>query len=177
MHATTFAATAHAGQKRDDGTPYILHPLAVATILHADFGIDDPDTLCIALLHDVVEDCTEPGMESIMIEKIKKEFGDNVADGVYILSKNLAPTMQDGRPDIKQYYRRIAESSMAVRMVKVADRIHNLEDMKDWKSQRIARYLEDTFNNVLPIATNTDQRMASRIRDIIADVAKGGVGR
>ena len=52
--AYEYAATMHSGQKRESGEPYITHPIAVAQIL-VELGMDT-DTICAALLHDVVED-------------------------------------------------------------------------------------------------------------------------
>ena len=63
MKAYNFAAEKHKDQKRGSGEPYIIHPVNVAYIL-ADIGLDEP-TICVALLHDVVED-TEVTHEDII---------------------------------------------------------------------------------------------------------------
>lgn len=75
--AYLFGAERHAGQHRASGEPYITHPLAVAEVL-ADQRLD-ADTLCAALLHDVIEDTPT------VREQIEKDFGSSVAhlvDGV-----------------------------------------------------------------------------------------------
>ena len=59
ISAYEFADKAHANQKRDSGEPYIVHPIAVAFIL-LELGMDT-DTICAAILHDVVEDTEEIG--------------------------------------------------------------------------------------------------------------------
>lgn len=69
--AYELAKSAHEGQKRESSEDYISHPLNVALVL-ADFHLD-VETYIAALLHDVVEDTKVP------IEKIKKEFGENIA--------------------------------------------------------------------------------------------------
>ena len=70
--AYVFAATAHAGQTRLSGEPYLSHPLAVAYTL-ADMGFDEP-TVAAGLLHDTVEDT------GTTIEEIDDKFGEDVAD-------------------------------------------------------------------------------------------------
>ena len=75
--AYDLADKAHEGQMRSSGEKYITHPLSVAMILMDYFM--DTDTICSALLHDVVEDT------DIDLEEIRKKFGDDVAllvDGV-----------------------------------------------------------------------------------------------
>ena len=80
--AYEYAAQCHKGQTRSSGEPYIVHPVAVAYIL-LELGMDT-DTLCAALLHDVVEDT------AATLEDVKKRFGHDVAmlvDGVTKLAK------------------------------------------------------------------------------------------
>src|SRR5579871_4559560 len=69
-YAYYVAEKAHSGQTRTSGEPYILHPIAVARIL-VDLRMDD-DSICAALLHDVLEDC------EITSEQIEKDFGADV---------------------------------------------------------------------------------------------------
>ena len=63
IHAAAFAAQAHRNQRRKDAerTPYINHPLAMMQILAIEAGVDDPDVLCAAALHDYLEDCCGDG--------------------------------------------------------------------------------------------------------------------
>ena len=80
--AYEFAAKAHEGQFRSSGQPYIIHPLAVAYIL-LELGMDT-DTICAAMLHDVVEDTP------VTLDEVKKRFGQDVAmlvDGVTKLNQ------------------------------------------------------------------------------------------
>ena len=80
--AYTFAFIAHDGQKRKDGSAYISHPVAVAKIV-AELQMD-PDSICAALMHDVIEDCDVPKTV------LEKNFGSDVAnivDGVSKLGK------------------------------------------------------------------------------------------
>ena len=80
--AYDFAAQCHDGQNRLSGDPYIVHPVAAATIL-ADLYLD-PDTIKAALLHDVLEDC------GVAVEELDTRFGPDVArlvDGVTKLTR------------------------------------------------------------------------------------------
>ena len=70
--AYTFAFYSHDGQSRQDGSKYISHPIEVAKIL-LDLRMD-PDTICAALLHDVLEDC------DVNKRNLAKLFGNDVAD-------------------------------------------------------------------------------------------------
>ena len=70
--AYTLAFYAHEGQLRRDGSKYITHPVAVSSIL-LDLKMD-PDSICAALMHDVLEDC------DVNKNNLKKLFGDSVAE-------------------------------------------------------------------------------------------------
>ena len=82
MHAFGVGASAHAGQERKSGEPYITHPVAVARVL-AELGMD-AETIIAALLHDTLEDT------ALTREVLAGEFGEVVAelvDGVTKLDK------------------------------------------------------------------------------------------
>lgn len=112
--AKEFARECHKGQFRNDGkTPYITHPEAVVNLL-LDATIRDENIIASAWLHDVMEDC------NININEIKKEFGDDVAEIINVLTRNV---------DREKYKQRIKESDFAVKMIKLADTIHNCSEM------------------------------------------------
>ena len=78
LDAASFAAKKHKDQKRkgSDGEPYINHPIEVANLLTNVGGVNDPDMIIAALLHDTVEDC------GVSFEEIEEKFGTVVADYV-----------------------------------------------------------------------------------------------
>ena len=76
VDAVMFAMRKHEHQKRDDGQPYIVHPLRVAESLRAIAGCEDEDILCAAVLHDTIED-TNTSYDDLI-----KRFGKRVADWV-----------------------------------------------------------------------------------------------
>lgn len=165
LTAVAFATAAHGNQRRNDGSAYILHPIRVVSLLH-EFGCEDTDTLCAAVLHDVVEDCSD-GKPAEMAAVIGKCFGDSVCTAVSMLSKNMALSGADGKVDLHKYFQRIASAWLSVRLVKVADRIDNVADMRGWKEERVRRYLQETETYVIPIAESTNVRMAARLKALV----------
>lgn len=133
--AFEFAFKAHDGQMRKGGDPYIVHPIAVAQIVAAELEMD-PNVVCAAFLHDVVED-TE-----YTIEDIQERFGEDVAFLVNVVTKrkNTGPMMSKQ----VENYRQILDSvhyNIRALMVKLADRLHNmrtLDSMKPEKQMKIA---------------------------------------
>src|SRR5262245_58512747 len=84
LEAVSFAARAHRHQVRKDGqTPYAAHPFRVCLIVRHVFGIDDPEYLTAALLHDTIEDTTTD------FDDIQERFGPRVAGSVAALTKDM----------------------------------------------------------------------------------------
>lgn len=110
--AISLAATKHAGQVRKDGSPYIWHPIRIATMIR-DNGGDEIEQI-VALLHDVVEDT------DVSVGEIMEIFGAEVADAVALLTKKKGE-------DETEYIRNILLNPIAVK-VKTCDRINNITD-------------------------------------------------
>ena len=89
LEAFSVAKNAHEGQFRASGRPYITHPTIVADIL-VDMGFDVP-TICAALLHDTVEDCSD----KTSLDQIRKLFGEEVALLVDVVTKILQVQVED----------------------------------------------------------------------------------
>lgn len=120
QRAAAFAARCHDGQMRKDGrTPYIAHPFRVALTVRHLFGVDDSVTLCVALLHDVIEDTT------IDYDDVCAEFGQEIAEAVACLTKDtrLPETQRESA-----FYQQIDRGGWRVRLVKLADAYDNLCD-------------------------------------------------
>ncbi|HEY7912847.1 MAG TPA: HD domain-containing protein, partial [Blastocatellia bacterium] len=79
--AYQLAEQSHTGQMRDEGTPYILHPIRVAVSLVDELRIYSPTLVCGALLHDVIED------SPVTRDDVATGFGDEVAEIVWLLTK------------------------------------------------------------------------------------------
>ncbi|KAA0918201.1 HD domain-containing protein [Dietzia sp. ANT_WB102] len=125
--ALAVAARCHAGQTRkDDPTPYIAHPVAVALIV-SDFT-DDEDVAVAALLHDVLED-VPPSVYSAA--DMTAEFGERVAELVRGVSeeKTAGEETPPWRVRKEGYLARLAEDSPDCLLISAADKIHNLRSM------------------------------------------------
>ena len=144
--AYTFAAEKHKNQKRKSGESYIIHPLHVAYIL-ASWGLDT-QTICAALLHDVVEDT------DATYEDIEKNFDEEVAslvEGVTKLS-NLFKTVEEKKT--KNYKKMFIamEKDIRVIILKLADRLHNVMTLKYLRRDRQIAIAEETLELYAPIA-------------------------
>jgi (p)ppGpp synthase/HD superfamily hydrolase len=115
------AASAHQGQRRkDDGSPYITHPVAVAGLLH-DAGSDD-ELIAAALLHDVVEDTD---MDS---DELSERFGERVAELVDALSEDEG--IQDYEERKREHREQVADAGSDAIAIYIADKLSNLRDMR-----------------------------------------------
>ena len=147
ISAYKFAEQAHKGQKRSSGQDYIIHPLAVAYIL-LQLGMDT-DTICGALLHDVVEDT------SATLSDLKKRFGQDVAmlvDGVTKLSK--IPTFSKAEQQAENVRKILLAMSQDIRVmiIKLADRLHNMRTLKYRPIEKQRNTALETMNIYAPIA-------------------------
>ncbi len=141
--AFAFAETAHAGQKRASGEPYVTHPVAVALTL-AELGLD-PVAVQAALLHDIPED-TEYSLADI-----EARFGPDVAhlvDGVTKLSKFSTLSHEQRQAEsIRKMFLAMAEDIRVV-LIKLADRLHNMRTLGALpleKQQRIERQTAEIY--------------------------------
>ena len=125
MKAYNLAAEKHKDQKRGSGEPYIIHPLNVAYIL-ASIGMDD-NTLCAALLHDVVEDTDVTGKD--LTDMFGEEISEMVA-GVTKLSTIQFATLEETQ--VENYRRMFLAMGKDIRviLIKLADRLHNMRTLK-----------------------------------------------
>ncbi|MDE2575372.1 MAG: bifunctional (p)ppGpp synthetase/guanosine-3',5'-bis(diphosphate) 3'-pyrophosphohydrolase, partial [Rhodospirillales bacterium] len=146
--AYEMAAAAHGEQKRDNGDPYITHPLAVAEIL-ADYRLDDA-SIATALLHDVVEDT---GTGRAVLEK---RFGAEIAGLVDGVTKLTRLELQSDRTKQAENFGKLVlamSRDIRVLLVKLADRLHNMRTLghvpQAPRRQRIAR---ETMEIYAPLA-------------------------
>lgn len=145
--AYRFAFAAHDGVVRKTGEPYITHPVSVACIL-ADLHMDMP-TLLAALLHDVVED-TE-----FTTEDIKVKFGQQVADLVDGVTKLDKIEFQSASQAQAENFRKMLlamSQDVRVILVKLADRLHNMQTLDAMKPQSRRRIAKETLDIYAPIA-------------------------
>lgn len=129
--AYKLAEKSHGDQRRVSGIPYILHPTSVACIV-AELGMDT-DSICGALLHDVVEDTP------VMLDEISKQFGGEVAkliDGVTKISKIPYSTREQQQAEnIRKMLIAMADDIRVI-IIKLADRLHNMRTMDCMPEQK-----------------------------------------
>jgi (p)ppGpp synthase/HD superfamily hydrolase len=159
-NAFRFAAAAHAGQTRDEGTPFIEHPVRVAAILWGELGCRDVDVLVAALNHDVVEDS-----ELVDAALVASAFGERVAALVLDVTKEEAAAHDSAARD-RAYLDRLPRLSLDSRMLKLADRIDNLRSvLRSGDPDKARRYLEVSRAEFIPLALSTDQAAARLVTE------------
>ena len=146
--AYNLAATAHASQSRENGDPYITHPVAVANIL-AGYRLDGA-TIATALLHDVVED-TNYGLA-----ELEKRFGSDIARLVDGVTKLTRLELQSERTKQAENFRKLVlamSEDIRVLLVKLADRLHNMRTLHfKPKPESRARVARETMEIYAPLA-------------------------
>lgn len=145
--AYRFGAEAHHGQRRLSGEPYITHPLAVARTL-GEMGLD-AESLCAAILHDVIEDTPTAKAE------IGEAFGDEVAqlvDGVSKLTQINFRSKAEAQAE--NFRKMILAMSRDIRviLIKLADRLHNMRTIFVMPPSKRARIARETLEIYAPIA-------------------------
>ena len=147
MKAYNLAAEKHKDQKRGSGESYIIHPLNVAYIL-ASMGMDD-NTLCAALLHDVVEDTDVTQKD--LTDMFGQEISDMVA-GVTKLSTIQFATVEEKQ--VENYRRMFLAMGKDIRviLIKLADRLHNMRTLKYLKRDRQIANAKETLELYAPLA-------------------------
>ncbi len=140
LEALQFAAHKHRDQRRKDleASPYINHPIALATVLWREGKVHEPAVICAALLHDTIEDTETTPAE------IRKRFGAKVARIV------LEVTDDKALPKAQRKHLQIEHAphiSREAKLVKLADKICNLRDMgasppKTWPKSRVREYFD-----------------------------------
>ena len=156
------AAAAHEGQKRRNGEPYIIHPVAVAEIV-VEMGLDT-DSICAALLHDCIED-TEFGYK-----EIENKFGTPVAelvDGVTRLGMLRYSKEQEQFEDLRKMFLAMAKDIRVI-LIKLADRLHNARTFQFLPERKQRDKAQETMEIYATIA----QRLGmSRIKWELEDLS------
>lgn len=139
LRALDFAARRHTRQRRKGGekAPYINHPIRVARYLGTLAGVEDPQIIAAALLHDTVED-TEA-----TIEELRNEFGSKVAEIVAEVTDDKSLEKHTRK---QRQVEHAPEASWGAAQLKIADKLCNVEDIAtapppDWSLDRLTEYL------------------------------------
>lgn len=140
LRASVFAAHKHRNQRRKDqeASPYINHPLTLASVLAGEAGITDGATLCAALLHDTIEDTATTAQE------LEIAFGPEIAGIVQEVTDDKRLTKVERK---RLQVEHAATISDKAKRVKLADKISNLRDVAaspppDWSLERRREYFD-----------------------------------
>ena len=162
--AYNFALEAHQNQKREEGVPYIIHPVAVAKIL-TELKLDSA-TITTGLLHDTIEDT------KVTYDSVKKEFGEEVANLVDGVTKISALENKASSNSKAENFRKLilaTSKDIRVLLVKLADRLHNMRTIHFVKDKdKIIRKAKETMEIYAPLA---DRMGMNRIRDELEDLS------
>jgi guanosine-3',5'-bis(diphosphate) 3'-pyrophosphohydrolase len=159
LDAVKFSAEKHRSQKRkDEVTPYINHPIAVAHKLKHVGSVDDVIVLCSAILHDTIEDTDTTK------EELAERFGDDVAEIVAEVTDDLELKIdksQDGNRK-QQEIDHAPFLSERAKLVKMADKICNIEDLLHsppaWSPERRMGYF-DFANQIIDGLRGTNRAL------------------
>ena len=160
--AVAYAREKHKEQKRKDGSPYIIHPLAVAQIV-AEMGLDT-DAILGALLHDCIED-TDASHDDIA-----KKFGSTAAElveGVTKLTRaNFSSSEEQQMENLRKMFMAMSKDIRVV-LIKIADRLHNMRTMQYQTPAKQISKCRETMDIYAPLAHRLGmQKMKWELEDI-----------
>ena len=160
--AIRYAGEKHKEQKRKDGSPYIIHPLAVAEIV-AEMGLDT-DAVLGALLHDCIED-TDASRD-----EIARLFGDATAEMVEGVTKltraNFSSSEERQMENLRKMFMAMSKDIRVV-LIKIADRLHNMRTMQYQTPEKQISKCRETMDIYAPLAHRLGmQKMKWELEDI-----------
>lgn len=158
--AATAAADRHGDQRRPTGVPYLEHLLEALEVLVRGAGVSDPDVLVATLLHDVVEDT------DATLQDVEEEFGPVVAELVDWVTKPATGSAVSGHERTAEratehtakraaktaYLRRLRSAPQKAILVKLADRVSNVQQLDRMPPDFQRRYYAETVTYIQPLA-------------------------
>lgn len=143
--ALSVATQLHENQKRKGGSPYIIHPLEVASYL-INLNVDQDVIIASAILHDVIEDCNIENPYKDLAQKYSLD--KEVIDIVLLLTK--AKDYKETDPTEEKYYERIKSNKKAL-IIKLSDRANNLSTIDAFTKEKMIKYVNETEKLVYPL--------------------------
>ena len=146
--AFKFARDAHKGIRRRSGEPYIMHPLAVATIVSQEIGLGST-SISAALLHDVVEDT------DYTVEDIEAQFGQKIArivDGLTKISGGIFGNKASVQAENFRKLLLTMNEDIRVVLIKMADRLHNMRTLSSMPPNKQYKITGETLYIYAPLA-------------------------
>ena len=164
LKAAHFSAQKHSTQRRkdEDASPYINHPISVALAIAQIGGVDDPEILAAALLHDTIEDTeTTP-------EELEDEFGKKVCEYVLDVTDDKTLPKEERKRRQIEHAKKISNGAA---LIKLGDKISNVTDVinnppEDWDNNRRKEYL-DWAEKVIENCPKVNDKMENKFQEII----------
>ena len=164
LKAAHFSAQKHSTQRRKDEneSPYINHPISVALAIAQIGGVDDPEILAAALLHDTLEDTeTTP-------EELEDEFGKKVCEYVLDVTDDKTLPKDERKRRQIEHAKKISNGAA---LIKLGDKISNVTDVinnppEDWDNNRRKEYL-DWAEKVIENCPKVNDKMENKFQEII----------
>lgn len=161
LEALDLVKKKHSGQYRDEGPPYAIHPIRVATLLIEDLGIEDRDSVIAALLHDTVEDT------DLTLEEVEKKFSSNISQMVSVLTRD-----KDTEPKQEKFKKILGENKL-VRIIKACDWLDN---MRSWSyiprnnpvRSKFPRWFHEAETMYIPLAETVDSKLVQDMKKALA---------
>lgn len=150
--AKKYARKYHRGQLRKSTKPYIVHPENVVNYMKQS-GVEEKNSLAIAWLHDTIEDT------SLTYNMIKSVFGRYIADGVYVLTRNV---------NRNEYKKRLSSAPKDIKMIKLCDTLDNISTLEFLSSEGIKRKIDDCKDYYIPMAEELCPRIAKQMKKYIS---------
>lgn len=145
--AFNMAADAHKGMRRKSGEPFILHPIAVATIVNSEIGLG-VKSMVSAILHDVVEDT------DVELDEIRDVFGEKIATIIDGLTKISGVFDNKSSLQAENFRKMLITLSDDVRviLIKLADRLHNMRTLEAMPRHKQIKISGETIYLFAPLA-------------------------
>lgn len=167
--ALRVAEHAHGAQKRDDGDPYVIHPIRVARFLIEEMQERNPDVVCAGLLHDVVEDT------NTTLDQIRDQFGDRVTQLVDSVTRARAASETEEEKRASKpltYQKTIDHGSQETLRIKAADILDNMRSWEIFETMvrsnpvRLARWKDEAKNYYFVIGERAGHDIEEEMRRI-----------
>lgn len=167
VRATGLASQAHRDAVRDEGTPYICHVLRVALILVEELGITDPELVCAAALHDVLEDGQE-----ITFQQLRATFGERVARIVHCLTDEFKHSGLPRAERKELYLERFAQADEDCLLLKLCDRLDNLRSLPYSPNREKREYMKRETETYLRPLLAGKSGVFSTLEELLAEALK-----
>jgi guanosine-3',5'-bis(diphosphate) 3'-pyrophosphohydrolase len=165
----------HSGQQRDEGGPYILHCLRVASCLIEELNIKNPQVICAALLHDTLEDT------DLKPDKIFKNLGPEVTNMIVSLTRNHRGDTKKNKYERKyQKFTEIIKMEKDIRAIKACDWLDAIYSWpripKDQPAQKkLKRWFKEAKTMYIPLAKTVSPKIVVKMKDGLKKITTSSV--